>query len=58
MALAKQDHFPIIHLCFFKKHFKVSLVSYIANEILGLIHLKIWMMSKPNYDVDIPVQEN
>lgn len=26
MALAKQDHFPIIHLCFFQKHFNMSIV--------------------------------
>jgi len=58
MILAKQKHFLIIHLCFFEKHFKVSIVSYIGNEILCLIHLKIWMTSKPNYDADLPVQEN
>lgn len=58
MALAKQDHFPIIHLCFFEKHFNMSIISYTDNEILCLIHLKIWMMSKPSYNVDIPLQEN
>lgn len=43
----KARPFSRIHLCFFEKHFTTSVVSYVDNEILCLIHLKIWMVPKP-----------